>query len=68
MKNSIFIGLIIVVAIAFYLVFPKYEIFQSAGDGTVTYRFNKITGKLESCDIMGNKWEESIPVSFIKRP
>lgn len=67
MKNLFFIGSVIVAAIVFYLVFPKYEIFQSAGDGTVTYRFNKITGKLESCYI-GKKWEESTPLSFIKRP
>jgi hypothetical protein len=67
-KNYTVLGVIIAVAIAFYLVIPKYELFQSAGDGTVTYRFNKITGTLQSCDMKGNKWKKSTPAFFIKRP
>ena len=59
--------LIVVATIAFYLIIPKYEYYQS-GDGTSQFRFNKITGTLEWN--RSGKWIEDTagPLSFIKRP
>ena len=61
------VGFIILIAGAFYLCYPKYEIYQSAGDGTVTYRFNKITGHLQWADY-NRVWNDAVPSGFIKRP
>jgi len=64
-------GIIILAGIVFYLCFPKYEIYQSALDGTITYRFNKITGSLQDADYNGFggvSWGDSRPLGFIKKP
>jgi hypothetical protein len=48
-------------------VVPKYEVYVSGGDGTVTYRFNKITGEFES--ITDGKWKKESTFLFgIRHP
>ncbi|OGW78846.1 MAG: hypothetical protein A3I73_00900 [Omnitrophica bacterium RIFCSPLOWO2_02_FULL_45_16] len=70
MKYSIEIVLV-VIAILILIVasqcIPKYELYVSARDGTITYRFNRITGTLESLDDK-NGWSYSSPIVGIKKP
>ncbi|MFH1309071.1 MAG: hypothetical protein ABIH85_00135 [Candidatus Omnitrophota bacterium] len=42
------IFLICIAGIVFYLVVPKYELYESGNDGTINYRFNTITGILQN--------------------
>jgi len=67
-KHSEILAIIVLTAIAFYLVVPKYELYQSGGDGTITYRFNKVTGKIEARSAGEKNWDESTPFLFIKKP
>ena len=55
--------IIICVALAIYLVMPKYEVYVSGGDGTVTYRFNKVTGSFQDQNNEG-KWTNSKRLLF----
>ncbi len=51
-KAILYGGLIILTGIVYYFSSPKYDVYVSAGDGTVVYRFNKITGEFNSIDKM----------------
>ncbi|MFH1310462.1 MAG: hypothetical protein ABIH85_07290 [Candidatus Omnitrophota bacterium] len=56
--------LICVAGLVFYFVVPKYELYQSDGDGTINYRFNTITGMLQN-DCL-KKWSNN-PMYPIKK-
>ncbi len=66
--------LIIVFLIGLYCVLAstlqKYEVYQSARDGTVTFRFNKVTGRLQRVEYGagGTKWKDAKPEGFFKEP
>lgn len=56
-----------VFAIASYMLIAKYEIYFSGGDGTIVYRFNKITGSFESNTT--GKWKKDTVLEFgIRQP
>ncbi len=69
MKTYQAILLLVVAAIFFYLVCPKYEFYQSK-EGVVIYRFNKITGTIQGISSVGgnDKWYNWIPNDTIKKP
>ena len=67
MKKLITLGIIIVASIAFYLISPKYNVYQSDG-GIYTYRFNKITGTFQIGNSKNGKWDSAIPVGIIHKP
>jgi len=75
MKNKTFIEtalLIVIAGIIFYIVCPKYEIYQGEaliGTQIITVRFNKITGTFQ--ELTGRGWEKGRygdPCGYIKRP
>jgi hypothetical protein len=66
-KELIIFLYIILIAGAFYLCCPKYEIYQSL-TGTYTYRFNKITGEIQIGDPKNGKWGSAIPIGPIQKP
>ncbi len=64
--------LIVLAAVAFYHCCPKYEIYVSGGDGSITYRFNTVTGIFQSIKRgnNGDEWTNTNDFSWggIKKP
>jgi hypothetical protein len=69
MKKLIYLFVMaMLVAILFYICFPKYELYQSVGSGLYTYRFNRITGTIQIGDPTNGKWCRAMPVLSIQKP
>ncbi len=59
-RAAIILGGLLIAVI--YLLIPKYEL-RSSEDGTLVYRFNKVTGKIESYDENG-QWHKAYYVKM----
>lgn len=80
MKYKKALSLIVIFLIGLYFVLanalPKYEIYQGEGgliqkEGTITYRFNKITGTIQCIDYTKRgdlRWRDRKPLGDIKKP